>query len=578
MSGGQVPISAVRIGSFRTLRDVEFRATGQITVVCGPNNSGKSSLLDALEAYTAIHNSLARGDRRPGEQIDDGLVNDLIDGGLAIGLDLTDPTLVELLDQQVQEHHRRHLQLLPDALVSELADESGLWWVQVESANGRSPNVVANENPTKALRTLVDGWANGTQEQRIWSRATNALSPQNSRVTGEWFSRVFRTLLEQADLRRIGDVRRSGASPLSDNQLGELARAAAPTAEPQPRKREKWARQLERVLQDVFGEDVHYQATHAPNANAGNELRLSIDGETDVLVENLGAGVREVVAVAFSALSGSGPTVLCIEEPENCLHPTAARRLIQSLARRTEVQLIVSTHSASVVNSNPHTVINVERRGTTSTCRTVADARARFRAVTQLGHSPADLVLAYCSLWVEGPSDRLYLKAWLENVHGLEEGIDYSMMFYGGALGANVGISSDPDDEQLFAEIRPLCRRTAVVADSDQDRAGAKRKKHVLRWLEEAKDDPDALVLTTPFREVENCLPLEVANRRLKAKNLKAIKQEDYRYARVIVDSEKTPKVPFARQAIADGGDRPGEHAARMVEQLAQFIRQSRVH
>lgn len=572
-SSASLPIAALRIGKFRTLRDVEFRASGQITVLCGPNNSGKSSLLDALEGYSYVQRSIAG----EGTTKDDGatvaLAHEIVEGGLQVGLDVTVPQFLDMLGQGVNDNQRNLLPGLPEALLEELGDNE-VWWVPIER-HKQTNSFVGAQSQAKALGDLVQLWTNARKSpQTHWAAALISLTSSRN-ITQAWFERAFAEVLPTVDLRRISDVRRASDSPLTDTQLGTLVRAAAFTTEVPPRKRTPWARELEGVLQDVFGADVRYQATPAPGEDEGNELRLAIDGQTEVHIDHVGAGVREVVAVAFAALSHGGPTVLCIEEPENCLHPTAARRLIKSLAKRTNVQLIVSTHSAAVVNSDPHTIISLERSGTTTTSRVVTDARSHFRAVSSLGHSPADLVLAHCALWVEGPSDRLYLNAWLRR-HGLEEGLDYSVMFYGGALGANVGISSDPKDQELYAEVRPLCRRTAIVADSDQTKPGDRRKPHVLRWVEEASDDPDALVLTTPYREIENCAPLEAINTCLANRKLPPITEAKYKHAKVISDARKTPKVRFAEEVLSVD-DQPGAHAADMVASLAAFVKDSRV-
>ena len=45
------------------------------------------------------------------------------------------------------------------------------------------------------------------------------------------------------------------------------------------------------------------------------------------------------------------------------------------------------------------------------------------------------ILQANCVVWVEGPSDRIYLKHWIEAVTSeLIEGLHYSIMFYGGRL------------------------------------------------------------------------------------------------------------------------------------------------
>lgn len=46
-----------------------------------------------------------------------------------------------------------------------------------------------------------------------------------------------------------------------------------------------------------------------------------------------------------------------------------------------------------------------------------------------LGYRPSDLLQANAIIWVEGPSDRIYINHWLDQqAPDLVEGIDYSIM------------------------------------------------------------------------------------------------------------------------------------------------------
>src|ERR1017187_7950097 len=56
--------------------------------------------------------------------------------------------------------------------------------------------------------------------------------------------------------------------------------------------------------------------------------------------------------------------------------------------------------------------------------------------ISELGAKPSDLLQANGIIWVEGPSDCIYLNRWLDlfTEGRLQEGRDYQCAFYGGSL------------------------------------------------------------------------------------------------------------------------------------------------
>lgn len=84
-----------------------------------------------------------------------------------------------------------------------------------------------------------------------------------------------------------------------------------------------------------------------------------------------------------------------------------------------------------------------------------------------LGYRASDLLQCNAVIWVEGPSDRIYLNHWIRAVAPeLVEGVDYSIMFYGGRLLSH--LSADDSEVSDFISLRKLNRNVAVVIDSDR--------------------------------------------------------------------------------------------------------------
>ena len=62
----------------------------------------------------------------------------------------------------------------------------------------------------------------------------------------------------------------------------------------------------------------------------------------------------------------------------------------------------------------------------------------------------SDILLANSVIWVEGPSDRLYINRWIElwENGALKEGIHYQCMFYAGRLLAHIS-AEDPAQQRV---------------------------------------------------------------------------------------------------------------------------------
>lgn len=133
-------------------------------------------------------------------------------------------------------------------------------------------------------------------------------------------------------------------------------------------------------------------------------------------------------------------SICVVEEPETHLHPTLQRALIREVVRiagERHVQVFMTTHSAAMIDfAVPQPSVRLfEANGWQF--RALSEPAT---AVQALGVRPSDLCLANGLVWVEGPSDRLYLLHWLalwceQNGHSMPvENVDFAFAYYSGAL------------------------------------------------------------------------------------------------------------------------------------------------
>ncbi len=158
-------------------------------------------------------------------------------------------------------------------------------------------------------------------------------------------------------------------------------------------------------------------------------------GENEHPIYNLGDGIQALIMLTFPLfLRKNEEWAIFIEEPEAHLHPKWQRFFLDTIETYfPNHQFFFTTHSNVFLNDENVSVYSVRQDNQDKKTAIEYIDTNHNNLLEELGYKASDLLYANYILWVEGISDKIYLKAFIKAYDDtLEEGKDYSIMFYGG--------------------------------------------------------------------------------------------------------------------------------------------------
>jgi len=202
-------------------------------------------------------------------------------------------------------------------------------------------------------------------------------------------------------------------------------------------------------------------------------------------------------------------SVCLLEEPEVNLHPRLQRLLlkrIEEISIDNGLQILLSTHSPAMINASFSDQVSIYH----TQGNTVDILDNEKSLLDDLGYKASDIFQTNCVVWVEGPSDRIYIKHWLSSFDDeLIEGVDYSFMFYGGRILSHFDLNDNGDDMISMLKINI---NSIIVMDSDRKNENDELNETKKRIINSCRDG-SAKVWITGGREIENYLNSDVLKR-----------------------------------------------------------------
>lgn len=274
---------------------------------------------------------------------------------------------------------------------------------------------------------------------------------------------------------------------------------------------------LDKINQIVAPEIIFKRIYTKTSQNNLYQIYLEEEKKGGIQLSDCGSGLKTIIATLtllhiVPYFIKDKKFIFAFEELENNMHPNLERKLLthlkQYISDNQDNYIFLTTHSNVAIdlfaNNKNSQILRVSNDGYKSLVETVSTDDDKRILLNELGVKASDLLQSNCVIWVEGPSDRIYIKKWIELFSSdlkFEEGLHYQFLFYGGALLTHYSMTEhDP-----FINLLKINKNSYIIMDSDKKTKKAQLKGRVKRIQTELKNKNNYWI--TKGREIENYLP-----------------------------------------------------------------------
>ena len=319
------------------------------------------------------------------------------------------------------------------------------------------------------------------------------------------------------------------------------------------------------ALNTIMMPDAEYESIRVQQINQYGEnyweVFLKEKGLQRVPLSKMGSGLKTVVLVLLNLLVvplikeyKDYKIVYGFEELENNLHPALQRRLfdyVYDFAERKKIIIYLTTHSHIAINAffdkENTTIYHVVKENGIAQVKNIETHIDKTEILDDLDVKASDLLQSNGIIWVEGPSDRIYISRWFEifTDNKFIEGKDYQFLYYGGRLLSQYSTNA----ENELINIITINRNAAIVMDSDKKYKNAPLNGTKKRIIHEFQN-LDMFYWVTKGKEIENYIPKEAVDKMNVTDSKKACGQYDLfpQYIEKYYTNFTGKKFPFANQ------------------------------
>lgn len=249
--------------------------------------------------------------------------------------------------------------------------------------------------------------------------------------------------------------------------------------------------------------DKVYARDNADNER-NSDVYIKIGEEEEFPIYLLGDGIQSIIILTFPLFAHRDKRhILFIEEPELSLHPGMQRTFIETINQFENAQVFIATHSNHFLDMTLEASSDISVFSFQKKLPDGKGQRKKANFIVQNVTNPEDSVLeligvrnssvflSNCTIWVEGVTDRYYIRKYLElyQLHQkklkeakgekfkeYKEDIHFSFVEYSGSNMDHWSFLEDPDPNPIHKNINVerVCGKLFLITDKDK----GKDEKH----------------------------------------------------------------------------------------------------
>ncbi len=261
--------------------------------------------------------------------------------------------------------------------------------------------------------------------------------------------------------------------------------------------------------------------TLIPKEKSPKVVHIKIGNEPQYPIYELGDGLQNLIICTFNIFTEKERCLFFIEEPDMFMHPSLQRSFLEVLSKYDQHQYFITSHSNHFLDMTIDfantSIFHFSKHEDTQPQFHIRPSSPRDRQILlDLGVRNSSVFITNATIWVEGKTDRLYLKAYMKKYideleHSnpekyselikLKEDYHYSFVEY---QGANLTHWSFDPDEKETKEIKAsyVCAHAFLIADGDVATKGDRKAVYT--------DMLGDRFYLLEVKEIENLLPVEI--------------------------------------------------------------------
>jgi predicted ATP-dependent endonuclease of OLD family len=273
-------------------------------------------------------------------------------------------------------------------------------------------------------------------------------------------------------------------------------------------------REFEKFISKTFFDGKDF--TIIPHI-ADNAVHVKIGEEDDYPIYKLGDGIQSIIILTYPLFFNQDKN-MCVfyEEPDLFLHPGFQRVFMEALNLFPNYQYFITTHSNHFLDMT----LDFDHISVYTFSK---DAKQKFiidnvkndnKSILELlGVKNSSVFLSNCTIWVEGITDRIYIREYLKLYQQNKkskiflEDIHYSFVEYGGGNITHWSFLDSTDPSHTNINVEKLCGKLFLISDKDGNafkKDGSKNQKQIRQ--EKLEENLKERYYCLKGREIENLL------------------------------------------------------------------------